>query len=178
MKLKCITIAAIIIIHLTLIDANLKANLKKRNTVIKIYADTEPQQCNHGNLLKNNRTLKRIVNSSFYIVTGKISGVQKRRKRDGEVFKVFLRRVLKGDVVDFSDVLNFETRTLNSSSRAYVFAQSDGRGGWKKCARALKVGDSALFFVGELESPLKLVADPVPSTLENLKRIKSYLKGK
>lgn len=159
------------------IDASfvIKGKVKKRNTIIKIN-DNFPPPCFYNNsIFKNNNTLKRIVFSAEYIFTGKISSVQKRSKngRSRSVFKVFIRRVLKGDIGEFGDLLNFETRTSNSSSRAFLFAEG---GYWRKgCAGAS--GWAALLFGEEFSAPLKLLVDPIPTNLDHVRRVKAAIKG-
>lgn len=159
-------------------DFVIKGKVRKRNTVIKIN-DISPLRCYGSNsILRNNDTLKRIVLASKYIFTGKISGElrRKRGKVKKKIFKVFVRRVLKGDVGDLSDAINFETRTFNSSNRAYVFVEGKS---WKKdCSSGFQLGSAALLFSGgEFDSPLKLLVDPVPMKLEYVRRVKAVIKG-
>lgn len=168
----------LLLLSVCLVSANfvIKGKVKKRNTIIKIN-DSFPPSCFYNNsIFKNNNTLKRIVFSSEYIFTGKISSVQKRRRENGNlksVFKVFIRRVLKGDIGEFGDLLNFETRTNNSSSRAFLFAEG---GYWKKgCAGS--GGWAALLFTKEFSSPLKLLVDPIPTNLDHVRRVKAAIKG-
>lgn len=157
----------------------IKGKVKKRNTVIKINENFPPSCFYNNSIFKNNDTLKRVVFASKYIFTGKISSFQKKRRGNEKfkrnVFKVFVRRVLKGDIGALSDILNFETRTTNSSSRAYVFAE--GGAVRKGCAGASN-GWAALMFSREFSSPLKLLIDPVPTSLESVRRIKAVLRGK
>lgn len=160
-------------------DFIIKGKVKKRNTVIKINANFPPRCFYNNSVFKNNDTLKRIVFASKFIFTGKISSVQKRRRGNEKikrnVFKVFVRRVLKGDVGGFSDILNFETRTSNSSSRAYTFVEG---GVVNKGCKSASHGWAALMFSREeLSSPLKLLIDPVPSSLEYVRRVKAAIRG-
>lgn len=157
-------------------DFVIKGKVKKRNTIVKVN-DNFPPPCFYNNsIFKNNETLERIVFSAEYIFTGKISSVQKRRRENGRtrsVFKVFIRRVLKGDIGEFGDLLNFETRTSNSSSRAFLFAEG---GHWRKgCAGP--GGWAALLFGEEYSSPLRLLVDPIPTNLVHVRRVKAAIKG-
>lgn len=177
MKLILVIVPVWLLVILT--DANfvIKGNVKKRNTVIKIN-DNFPPPCFYNNsIFRNNGTLRRIVFASKYIFTGKISSVQRRRRDNGKprsVIKVFIRRVLKGDIGAFSDILNFETRTKNSSSRAYVFAE--GKIWQRRCAGASQ-GWAAIMFSADYSSPLKLLTDPVPSSLDVVRKVKAMIKG-
>ncbi|KAL4712726.1 hypothetical protein ACJJTC_008023 [Scirpophaga incertulas] len=101
----------------------------------------------------------------------------KRRRENGRargVFKIYIRRVLKGDIGKFGDLLNFETRTKNSSNRAFLYAEG---GPWKRgCSSS--GGWAALLFGKGYSSPLKLVIDPIPSNLEHVRRVKAVIQGK
>lgn len=175
--IKPIWIALLLLIFTTDADFVIKGKVRKRNTVIKIN-DISPPRCYGSNsIFRNNDTLKRIVFASKYIFTGKISSEarRKRGKVKKKIFKVFVRRVLKGDVGGLSDVLNFETRTLNSSNRAYVFVEGKSR---KKECTVLPQGWAALLFSGgNFDSPMKLLVDPVPMNLEGVRRVKAVIKG-
>lgn len=131
-----------------------------------------------------NRTLMNAVKVSKLIFSGKILKVHSIKKgmkfsQEGYIFKVYVRRVLKGDVGELSEVINFETRTANSSNRAYVFAERLVAS--KTCAFSshIRVGRLALLFAdGNLTTPLNLVTDPLPLNAEYVRRVKSVLKGK
>ncbi|CAD0194847.1 unnamed protein product [Chrysodeixis includens] len=177
--LKQILIVVFVLICITDADFIVKGKVKKRNTIIKINTDSPPRCFNNNSVFRNNDTLKRIVFASKYIFTGKISSEQKRKRGKFKrvIFKVFVRRILKGDVGALSDILNFETRTLNSSNRAYLLAESNS---WsRRCAgSSAGQGWAALLFSGEeFSSPLKLLIDPVPTNLESIRRVKALIKG-
>lgn len=176
--LKQILILVLVLIFITDADFIVKGKVKKRNTIIKIN-DNFPPRCFNNSVFRNNDTLKRIVFASKYIFTGKISSEQKRKRGKFQrvIFKVFVRRILKGDVGALSDILNFETRTLNSSNRAYLLAESSWN---RRCSGSLAgQGWAALLFSGEeFSSPLKLLIEPVPTNLESIRRVKALIKGK
>ncbi|XP_028042917.1 uncharacterized protein LOC114252585 [Bombyx mandarina] len=172
-----IYIFVLVLIFATCTDLTKRDKFRKRNTIIKANGNFTPR-CPYDNtvLRHNNDTLRQLVVSSKYIFTGKISSVQKRKrgKVKGSVFKVYIRRVLKGDVDFLSDILNFETRTFNSSNRAYILAES--RSLKPRCAGVVRRG-AALFFSREFSYPLKLLVDPVPSNIDTVRKIKSIIKG-
>lgn len=175
--IKATSIVVLLLIFTTSADFVIKGKVKKRNTVIKINDITPPRCYANNSVFRNNDTLRRIVFTSKYIFTGKIaSEVRKRGKVRRKIFKVFVRRVLKGDVGALSDVLYFETRTLNSSNRAYVLVEGKS---WRRGCVAPPQGWAALMFSGgEFSSPLKLLIDPVPTNLETVRRVKTALRGK
>lgn len=176
--IKVTSIVVLLLIFTTSADLVIKGKVRKRNTVIKINDVTPPRCYANHSMFRNNDTLGRIVSASKYIFTGKISseGARKRGKVRRKIFKVFVRRVLKGDVGVLSDVLYFETRTLNSSNRAYLFVEGKSR---RRGCESPPQGWAALMFSGgEFTSPLKLLVDPVPTNLETVRRVKIALKGK
>lgn len=176
--LKLILIIVFVLICITDADFIVKGQVKKRNTVIKINDNFPPRCFNNNSVFRNNDTLKRIVFAAKYIFTGKISTEQKwkRGKFKRSIYKVFVRRILKGDVEALSEILNFETRTFNSSNRAYLLAE----GGLMKrgCVGNSQGWAALLFSADEFTSPLKLLVDPVPSNLDGVRRVKALIKGK
>ncbi|CAF4793499.1 unnamed protein product [Pieris macdunnoughi] len=153
----------------------IKGKVKKRNTVIQ-FENNISSTCHNDSVLDNVESVKRIVDSSRFIFTGKISQVQTRmygiERSKRTVFKVLIRRVLKGDLSVLSDLLNFETRTGNST-RSYVFAEGGGTRGL-----CVSHGWAAILFGDRAYSPLRLLVDPVPLTLDRVRRVRSAVQGK
>lgn len=177
--LKPIVIVVVFVfICITNADFVVKGQVKKRNTVIKINDYSPPRCFKDNSIFRNNDTLKRIVFASKYIFTGKISSEQKRKrgKFRRSIFKVFVRRILKGDVGALSEILNFETRTFNSSNRAYLLAE--GRSLKHSCVSNSQGWAALLFSAEEFTSPLKLLVDPIPTNLDGVRRVKALIKGK
>lgn len=166
----------LVLIAITDASFIIKGKVKKRNTIIKA---TDPY-CNYDtSLFKNNASLQDVVDASTYIITGKISSVQKRKvlhdKSNRVVYKVLIRRVLKGDLSSLSEILNFETRTSSSSNRGHIYAESSGVK--RACASAKAAGWSGIFFATYSSSALQLLVDPIPSSLERARRVKAVIKG-
>lgn len=170
MQIICILAA----INFTSADLYLKENVKKRNTIIKINNDLIPT-CYNTTIFKNVKHLRRIVNASEFIFTGKISNVQRKNNgeenRKGSVFKVYVRRILKDDNGVFSDLLSTNT-CKNSSKSVSLFAEG---GPWRKMCSVSK-GWSAILF-GERLSPIKLLIDPIPLNLDRMRGLKAAIKG-
>lgn len=179
--LKCLEKCLVTVLVLTIASANfiIKGKVKKRNTIIKVN-DQYSNNCNYDtSLFQNNVTLQHIVDSSTYIITGKVSSVQKRKvlhdRTKRVVYKVLIRRVLKGDLSSLSEFLNFETWTSSSSNRGYIYAEAVS---WKRGCRNVNTGGwSAIFFTKYSASALELLVEPIPSSLERARRVKSILKG-
>lgn len=164
-----------VLIFFTAAEFSMKGNLKKRNAVIRAENNLL-STCYNSTVFKTVNSLKRVVFASRYIFTGKISSVRsgkrgaERSKRS--IFKVYVRRVLKGDSGALSDLLNAET--TNSSNRASLLAEG---GQWKTVCSAVK-GRPAILFSERLSSPLKLLIDPVPLSADRVRRVKTLIKGK
>lgn len=175
------TITATLTIFLTILSINaefvIKGKVNKRNTIISVHNDTPPPCFNNNSIFKNKTVLRNTVIESRYIFTGKISSVSKRKVKKTKlyVFKVLIRRVLKGDLGVFSEILNFETRTSNSTNRAYVLAEG---GAWRRGCASAQGWPALLFTSGEVTSSLKLLIDPVPLNLDYARQVKGIIKGK
>lgn len=156
-------------------EFSMKGNLKKRNTVIRAENNLL-STCYNSTGFKTVNSLKRVVFASRYIFTGKISSVHSGKrgveKSKRSIFKVYVRRVLRGDSSALSDLLN--ARTANSSGRASLLAEG---GQWKNVCSTVK-GRPAILFSERLSSPLKLLIDPVPLSADRVRRVKTLIKGK
>lgn len=159
-------------------DVKLKGKVRKRNTVI---TNKSVPNCYYNDSLYVNKNLFSTVSASKYIFTGKISNVRRLKKglkfhkERYDVFKIYVRRVLSGDMGELSKIINFETRTVNSSNKAYVFAE---RAISRTCLEVPQVGWLALMFSdGRVSSSLNLVTDPLPLNAEYVKKVKAFIKG-
>lgn len=165
---------SVLLFSLTDAEFNIKGNVKKRNTIFR--ADNSfLSTCYNSTIFKNVNTLRRIVLASKYIFTGKISSVQSRKrgaeKLKRSILKVFVRRVLKGDISELSDLLNYKTRTTNSSSRVILLVEG---GQWTNMCVAK---GPAILFGESLSAPLKLLVDPVSLSFDRVRKVKKAIKG-
>lgn len=155
-------------------DIAIKGKVKKRNTVIRVDNNLLSTCYYNRTIFKNTDALTRLIFTSKYIFTGKISTVQSKnigfKKLKRPVYKVFIRRVLKGDIVGFSNLINYRTQ----SNQTYTLAVG---GKWQEECSNTK-GWAAILFSKGLKTPLQLIIDPVPSTIERVGRIRAIIKGK
>lgn len=167
-----------ILFHTTKTEFNIKENFKKRNTIFRAN-DNFVTECYNSTIFKRINSLKHIVFISEYVFTGKISSVQSRRrgaeKSIRNIFKVYVRRVLKGNIGDLSDLLNIETISRNSSKRAYLLVEIESSQ-WKKYCSSSK-GWPAILFGENFSSPLSLVINPVPLSIDRVRKVKTAIKG-
>ncbi|CAH4031192.1 unnamed protein product [Pieris brassicae] len=121
--------------------------------------------------------LKRVSLISKYIFTGKVHGVNTGNTT--RVYKVNIRRVLKGDLNDIGITVGFGKAASLRFSDATILVQSSID--WK--CRPLRVRTYAIFLTekhrGSIETPvrLKLVVEPVLLTLRSIDIIEAAIKG-
>ncbi|KAJ2947922.1 hypothetical protein O0L34_g9715 [Tuta absoluta] len=120
--------------------------------------------------------LKRITLLSKYIFTGKVYGVSSSRNGT-KIYKVNIRRVLKGDLNDVGVKVRFSSAKSIKFSDATVLVE----GPRVKCP-SLRVRTYAIFLTEKKREEgalkLSLVVEPVLLTLRNIEIIEAAIKGK
>ncbi|CAF4793440.1 unnamed protein product [Pieris macdunnoughi] len=131
----------------------------------------------HANVTHDRVLLKRVSLISKYIFTGKVHGVNTGNTT--RVYKVNIRRVLKGDLNNIGITVGFGKAASLLFSDATILVQSSID--WK--CRPLRVRTYAIFLTernhgsdGNLVR-LKLVVEPVLLTLRNIEIIEAAIKG-
>ncbi|CAG9796554.1 unnamed protein product [Diatraea saccharalis] len=126
-------------------------------------------------VLNDKVLLKRATLLSKYVFTGKVYSVN--YINNTRVYKVNIRRVLKGDLNDIGVTVRFEQPKSLRFSDATVLVHSLRS---TEC-RPMRVRTYAIFLTerrGEGPLRLKLVVEPVLLTLRNLAVIEAAVKGK
>lgn len=185
---------------------NMKGRVRKRNSrklSFRSHRNTHPFCQFNTTLIENADILLRTVEQSKYIFTGKVLNVRHApripntgRRKDQHIYKIFIRRVIKGELNDLSDV-HFEATRKKSFNGATVFVTRERKPG-EQCEPSPRVRYSAIFladrtddddddFEDEDESynderrpssgGLTLVVDPIPLSLYHLDRINAAVKG-
>lgn len=120
--------------------------------------------------------LKRVTLLSKYVFTGKVFGVSSVNST--KVYKVNIRRVLKGDLNDIGVAVRFGTSNSLRFSDAMVMVESSLA---FKCP-TLRLRTYAIFLTERLQEQgvvrLSLVVEPVLLTLRNIEIIEAAVKGK
>ncbi|XP_045486736.1 uncharacterized protein LOC123689633 [Pieris rapae] len=130
-----------------------------------------------ANITHDRVLLKRVSVISKYIFTGKVHGVN--TENTTRVYKVNIRRVLKGDLNDIGITVGYGKAASLLFSDATILVQSSID--WK--CRPLRVRTYAIFLTeknrGSVGNPvrLKLVVEPVLLTLRNIEIIEAAIKG-
>ncbi|KPJ07623.1 hypothetical protein RR48_11179 [Papilio machaon] len=138
------------------------------------YGQTLHQRSN-CNVTYDRVLLKRVTLLSKYIFIGKVYAV--KSNDNVNIYKVNIRRVLKGDLNDLSVIIRFGSAKSIRFSDATVLVQSTLG---SKCP-VLRVRNYAIFLTEKKleEGVLRLtfVVDPVPLTLRNIGIIEAAIKG-
>lgn len=128
------------------------------------------------------------IGKSKYIFTGKVLNVKKSKPTEGargkrsNVYRVYMRRVLKGSVSELKSFVKFEAGLDTLSGATVVVERPRAR---ESCAPAPRPRLSAIFLsdgvftdVPRLIPRLRLLTDPVPLTLYHLDRVNAAVTGK
>lgn len=138
-------------------------------------------------LIDDEWSLMEAIGKSKYIFTGKVLNVKKFKPEElsskrSNLYKVYMRRVLRGDIEELRGFVK-EEGDGNLSGSTMLAERRRAR---EACAPAPRARLSAIFLAeGVLTqtrrgpSPrFRLVTDPVPLTLYHLDRINAAVKGK
>lgn len=182
----------------------IKGRVRKRNSrnPYKTHSSTLPYCQFNTTVIENTDLLLKTIEESKFIFTGKVLNLRNapRNSRlarkgvgsDKHIFKIFIRRVLKGDLNELGDV-HFEPTHKKNFNGVTVYVARDKPIG-ENCMPSPRVRYSAIF-LAEREmndddddedyeenrdankEGLRLVVDPVPLSLYHLDRVNAAVKG-
>lgn len=169
-------------------EFRIRGKVRKRNPSRRNRAILSPCPFNET-LFDDEWSLMEAIEKSTYIFTGKVLNVKKFRSDDGShgkrsnLYKVHLRRILKGEVEDMRDLVKEVGNSESLSGGTMVVERMRAR---ESCAPAPRSRLSAIFLSdGEVVDPrrgpkprLRLLTDPIPLTLYHLDRVNAAVKGK
>lgn len=172
-------------------ELKIRGKVRKRFTVHRRHRAVLPP-CNFNEtIIADEWSLMEAIGKSKYIFTGKVLNVRKMKSVDenkgkrSNLYRVHLRRILKGDVNDLKKFLKVEGSLDDSLSGSILIAERPRA--QELCAPSPRPRLSAIFLsnegllvdVGRGPIPrLRIVTDPVPLTLYHLDRINAAVKGK
>lgn len=155
-------------------------------TMNKVYQPVKSQkelrECAfNATIVENEVVLRRVTSLAKYIFTGKIHGVDtvynEVLKKKRKLYKVYIRRVVKGDLDDIMERVRFGSPRALSFTGANVLVESVSR---HNCP-PLRLRTYAIFLSDMRrkgnKSSLHLLVDPVPLNLQRLERIEAAVKG-
>lgn len=169
-------------------EIRIRGKVRKRYTTHRRHRDILPP-CNFNEtIIDDEWSLMEAIGKSKFIFTAKVLNVKKFKsleesRRRSNLYRVYLRRVLKGDVSDLRAFVKLEGSAETLSGSTLITERPRAR---ESCAPAPRPRLSAIFlsdsvFTDPLRGPtprLRLVTDPVPLTLYHLDRINAAVKGK
>ncbi|CAK1540060.1 unnamed protein product [Leptosia nina] len=169
-------------------EFRLRGKVKKRPAAHRRHRAVLPP-CNFNeSLVEDEWALMEAIAHSKFIFTGKVLSVRKyrsgrdARKKRSNLYTIYLRRVLKGEVGDFTIFLKQDGSESLSGSTLTV-ERTHAR---ENCSPGPRARLSAIFLSdgkfdeneGGPTPKLRLLTDPVPLTLYHLDRINAAVKGK
>lgn len=170
-------------------EIRIRGKVRKRNNVHRRHRAILPP-CNFNeSLIEDEWALMEAIGKSKFIFTGKVLTVKKFRSmheiwvKRSNLYRVYMRRVLKGDESDLKMLVKQEGLNVDTLSGSTVIVERPHAR--ESCAPSPRPRLSAIFLsdgllVDKKRGPtqhLRLLTDPVPLTLYHLDRINAAVKG-
>lgn len=166
-------------------EIKIRGKVRKRYTHRRHRAILPP--CNFNEtIVEDEWSLMEAIGKSKYIFTGKVLSVKKSKPSDGRakrsnVYRVFMRRVLKGDVSEMRSYVKLDDGSDSLSGATVVVekprAKESCTPGPRPRLSAIFLSDGVYKDMERLVPRLRLLTDPVPLTLYHLDRINAAVKG-
>ncbi|XP_073957154.1 agrin-like isoform X3 [Choristoneura fumiferana] len=167
-------------------EIRIRGKVRKRSSAQRRHRAILPPCPFNETIIENEWSLMEAIGKSKYIFTGKVLNVKKYRsmqdsRKRSNLYKVHLRRVLKGDVSELRTFVKSEGSPETLSGSVLTAERPRAR---DSCAPGPRPRLSGIFFsnVGyssAIRGPtthLQLLTDPVPLTLYHLDRINAAVK--
>lgn len=177
-------IVYVIVLAIAAAEFRIKGKVRKR--YMRRHRAILPP-CNFNEtIMEDEWSLMAAIAKSKYIFTGKVLNVKKSKPVDGigkrsNLYKVYMRRVLKGTVSEMKSFVKFEDGSETLSGATVVVERPRAR---ESCTPSPRPRLSAIFLSDgvytDVPRPiprLRLLTDPVPLTLYHLDRIDAAVKG-
>ncbi|CAK1602101.1 unnamed protein product [Parnassius mnemosyne] len=170
-------------------EIRIRGKVRKRHTAHRRHRAILPP-CNFNDtIIEDEWSLMEAIGDSEFIFTAKVLSVKKLKSRDGirvkksNLYRLHLRRVLKGDLDEFRTFVKSDGLVGDTLSGSILTVERPRA--QDTCAPAPRPRLSAIFlsdgaFAGPEKGPtprLRLLTDPVPLTLYHLDRINAAVKG-
>lgn len=171
-------------------EFRIRGKVRKRFTAHRRHRDILPPCSFNETIISDEWSLMEAIGKSKYIFTGKVLNVKKFRSvgetrgKRSNLYRIYVRRVLKGDESEMRMFVKSEGSSEESLSGATLITERPRAR--ESCAPAPRPRLSAIF-LSDGAAPessrgptprLRLLTDPVPLTLYHLDRINAAVKGK
>nr|XP_049692713.1 agrin isoform X2 [Helicoverpa armigera] len=168
-------------------EIRIRGKVRKRNTSHRRHRAVLPPCSFNETIISDEWSLMEAIGKSKYIFTGKVLNVKKFRsddessRRKSNLYTVYLRRLLKGDISELRSFVKLEGSQETLSGSTLMVERQGAR---ESCAPAPRPRLSAIFLSdgeyadkGRGPSPrLRILTDPVPLTLYHLDRVNAAVK--
>lgn len=164
----------------------IRGKVKKRNTVV-VRKTVNASECALKETITNDyEILLSVVSEAKYVFTGRILNVKKIKRNDGrarkvyQLFKVYIRQVLKGVIDDLKKYVTFgQHRTLNSGVVILELLLENRCGfRFKRRSSAIFLSDDVYRMTNHKKMKLRLLKEPVVLTNLSFDKVRESLKGK
>lgn len=171
-------------------EMRIRGKVRKRNTAHRRHRAILPP-CNFNeSLIEDEWALMEAIGKAKFIFTGKVLTVKKFRSmqevggKRSNLYRVYMRRVVKGNESAMREFVHQEGGSVDSLSGSTLIAerpraQESCAPGPRPRLSAIFLSDGVNFDSERGPTPrLRLLTDPVPLTLYHLDRINAAVKGK
>ncbi|KAH9637669.1 hypothetical protein HF086_009337 [Spodoptera exigua] len=168
-------------------EIRIRGKVRKRYTAHRRHRAVLPPCDFNETIINDEWSLMEAIGKSKYIFTGKVLNVKKFRSEDkltkkkSNLYTVYLRRLLKGDMSELRMFVKLEGSEDTLSGSTLLVERPRAR---ESCAPAPRPRLSAIFLSdgayadkGRGPTPrLRILTDPVPLTLYHLDRVNAAVK--
>lgn len=190
MRLPMVIVYIIVVAIVVGGEIRIRGKVRKRNNAHRRHRAILPP-CNFNeSLIEDEWSLMEAIGKSKFIFTGKVLTVKKFRSthevraKRSNLYRVYMRRILKGDESELSAFVKQEEPAAESLSGSTLMVERPRAR--ESCSPSPRPRLSAIFlsdgvFLDNERGPiprLRLLTDPVPLTLYHLDRINAAVKGK
>lgn len=187
MRLSVIVYVITLAIFAAAGEIRIRGKVKKRYTTHRRHRAILPPCTFNTTIIENEWALMEAIGKSKYIFTGKVMSVKKSKPVDAKdkrsnVYKVYMRRVLKGSLIEMRSFVRLEEESETLSGATIVVERPRARESCSPAPRprlsAVFLSDGVFIDVHRPVPKLRLLTDPVPLTLYHLDRINAAVKGR
>ncbi|KAJ8736295.1 hypothetical protein PYW08_006951 [Mythimna loreyi] len=171
-------------------EIRIRGKVRKRYSSHRRHRAVLPPCDFNETIINDEWSLMEAIGQSKFIFTGKVLNVKKFRSEDGSrkksnLYTVYLRRLLKGDMSDLRTFVKLEGSQETLSGSTLLVERAGARDACAPAPRprlsAIFLSDGAGALAGAARAPvprLRILTDPVPLTLYHLDRVNAAVKGK
>lgn len=172
-------------------DFRIRGKVRKRHTTYRRNRAVLTPCPFNDTLIEDEALLMDLIGRSKFIFTAKVLNARKVKPGDrvggkrSNLYKVYMRRVLKGDISELAGIAKSEGNPETLSGATILAERERARESCAPARAAPRARLSAIFLsdgvynaVSRSSRTLHLLSDPVPLTLYYLDKVNAAVKGK